>query len=33
MNDTFKGKDYPKELKLHHSEVETILSKDLLDIT
>ncbi|WP_262280840.1 hypothetical protein [Hallella absiana] len=33
MNYTFKGKDYPKELKLHHPEVETILSKDPLDIT
>lgn len=33
MNYTFKGKDYPKNIKLHHPEVETILSKDPLDIT
>lgn len=33
MNYTYKGKDYPKEIKLHHPEVETILSKDPLDIT
>lgn len=33
MNYTFKGKDYPKQIKLHHPEVETILSKDPLDIT
>jgi hypothetical protein len=25
MNYTFKGKDCPKELKLHHPEVETNL--------
>ena len=33
MNYTYKGKDYPKNIKLHHPEVETILSKDPLDIT
>ena len=33
MNYTYKGKDYPKEIKLHYPEVETILSKDPLDIT
>lgn len=33
MNYSFKGKDYPKKIKLHHPEVETILSKDPLDIT
>ena len=33
MNYTYKDKDYPKEIKLHHPEVETILSKDPLDIT
>ena len=33
MNYTYKGKDYPKNIKLHHPEVETILSKDSLDIT
>ena len=33
MNYTFKGKDYPKQIKLHHPEVEKILSKDPLDIT
>lgn len=33
MNYTFTGKDYPKNIKLHYPEVETILSKDPLDIT
>lgn len=33
MSYTYKGKDYPKEIKLHHLEGETILSKDPLDIT
>lgn len=33
MDYTFKGKDYPKNIKLHHPEIETILSKDPLDIT
>ena len=33
MNYTYKGKDYPKNIKLHHPEVETILLKDPLDIT
>lgn len=33
MNYTFKGKDYPKKIMLHHPEVGTILSKDPLDIT
>ena len=33
MNYTFTGKDYLKNIKLHHPEVETILSKDPLDIT
>ena len=33
MNYTLTGKDYPKNIKLHHPEVETILSKDPLDIT
>lgn len=33
MNYTYKGKDYPKEIELHYPEVETILSKDPLDIT
>lgn len=33
MNYTFKGEDYPKNIKLHHPEVETILLKDPLDIT
>ena len=33
MNYTFTGKDYPKNIKIHHPEVETILSKDPLDIT
>lgn len=33
MNYTYRGKDYPKNIKLHHPEVEKILSKDPLDIT
>ena len=33
MNYTFTDKNYPKEIKLHHPEVETILLKDPLDIT
>lgn len=33
MHYTYKGKDYPKEIELHYPEVETILSKDPLDIT
>ena len=32
MNYPYKGKNYPKLIKFHHSEVETILSKDPLDI-
>lgn len=33
MRYTYKGKDYPKEIKLHYPEVETILSEDPLNIT
>lgn len=33
MKYTYKGKNYPKNLNLHHQEVFTTLSKDPLDIT
>lgn len=33
MKYTYKGKNYPKDIQLKHPEIETILSKDPLDIT
>lgn len=30
---SYRGKDYPKEIKLAHPEIETVFTKDSLDIT